>query len=46
MSAGGQRLNTAMVAQKNETLPPSALVVRLARSAIAPLIPAPAKLAK
>ena len=30
----------------NETLPPSAFVVPLARLAMAPLIPAPAKFAK
>ena len=35
-----QRANTANVAQRYETFPPSAFEVSLARCAIAPLIPA------
>jgi hypothetical protein len=46
ISLGGQRLNTASVAQKKEIFPPSALLVRFARAAIPPLMPAPAKFAK
>src|ERR671930_422707 len=38
--------NTAMVAAKNEMRPPSAFDERLARRAIAPLMPAPPKFAK
>ena len=41
-----QREKTATVAQRYETLPPSAFVVWFARSAIAPLMPALATLAK
>jgi hypothetical protein len=40
------RANTATVAAKNESLPPAAFEDALARRAIAPLMPAPAKLAK
>jgi hypothetical protein len=41
-----QRANTANVAQRNDSRPPSAFDEVFARRAIAPLIPAPAKFAK
>ena len=41
-----QRMKTVLVAQKNETLPPSAFELVFARAATAPLMPAPAKFVK
>jgi hypothetical protein len=41
-----QRMKTVLVAQKNETRPPSAFELVFARAATAPLMPAPAKLVK
>ena len=39
-------MKTVLVAQKNETRPPSAFELVFARAATAPLMPAPAKFVK